>query len=99
MGRAHEKVEVHTDKGCVEEGNMWTVLKPPALGGLDSSEGKYSVTPIRKNCGATPLLGSWHPTCETGTLTPDLPDIHHAFIPQESVALVWNVLETTRLDQ
>lgn len=46
MVRAHEEVEVHTDKRCVEGDSMWTVLEPPALGCLDSSEGKYSVAPI-----------------------------------------------------
>lgn len=41
MGWAHEKVSVHTDEWYVEEDCMWTALKPPALGCLDSSEGKY----------------------------------------------------------
>lgn len=69
-----------------------------SLGCLDSFEGKQQYCPHQKDLENGPYLGSWHPTCGAA-LTPRLPDIRHAFIPQESFALLWNVLETSWLDQ
>lgn len=96
MGRAHEQMDIHTDKRVWRRDCLWTVLNPPALGCLDSSEKQYC--PHKKELWSDPCLGIWHPTCEAA-LTPHLPDIHHAFIPQESFALLWNVVETSWLDQ